>query len=1002
VVAKFVFELRMPMPRLRLRRLRPTIITRADQARAAGEWQLAAGLYRVALERTPKNPPIWIQYGHALKESGSPAEAETAYRTAIAYEPADADAHLQLGHALKLQGKRGEAEAAYRQAWVLDRSLAEAARELAAFGWTRQRLAEAANRSAAIPAEGDPPARAALDGPLPRSDGRRGKQRLITRGDRARSARQWPVAARFYRRALDRNPDNPPIWVQYGHALKEAGDAAAAARAYRAALSYAPGVADTHLQLGHALKLQGKTEEAQAAYLRAFALDPTLPHPGAELSGLGWSESQLRELRSWRADDPGLSVPRDFEFAATQRDPISRSYPDGQEYNTRSDDIEWVIETIRASRLFDEAYYRNRNRDLAPEIDPVAHFVQWGAAEGRRPHPCFDPAYYLLKYPDVARSGVNPLLHYLLQGLKEGRSPADLSYSDWCMLYDTLSEDDRVKISARIAGLTYSPLISVVVVVEDSSLELVVRALASVERQLYRDWELWIALAPSAGPPVRGRIQEFSGRDRRVHIIESEASITCIDALNAAVRSANGEFILFTDITSELSEAALYFVAEELNRYRDADLIYGDEDEIDLQGNRHQPHFKPDWNPDLFCSYNYLGQTIVCRAELVREVGCLRSNFRGAEQYDLCLRMIENTHSERIRHIPFILYHVRAVDVSSAHMSGVSNHAANAARHALSEHFIRIGEEVDVVAGPGIDLHRVIHYVPNPRPLISLVIPTGGNVTLLRDCVSGVLNRTAYDNMELLILHNDSTKRDVFPYFDEIAADPRITIVDSRGGFNFSRICNLGVSRARGEVIGLVNDDIQVIDPGWLQEMVGHVLRPEVGAVGAMLYYPNDTVQHAGVILGIGGLAGHIHRRLRRGDHGYFHRAVLTQNFSCVTAACQIIRREVFEELGGFDEALAVDYNDVDFCIRLRKKGYLIVWTPFAELYHLETATRPRHDDRMQGDRFQRERNYLKQKWGAETLEADPNFNPNLRLDNEEAYQVAAPPRVTKPWLSGS
>jgi tetratricopeptide (TPR) repeat protein len=334
------------MPRFRLSR-HPTIITRADQARAAGEWQHAARLYRVALERTPHNPPIWIQYGHALKESGSPTEAETAYRIALAYQPADADAHLQLGHALKLQGKRAEAETAYRQALALDRSSAEAARELTAFGWTRQRLAEAADRSAAAPARDEPPATAAINDAAPRFGGRRGKEGLITRADRARSARQWPVAARLYRKALDRSPDDPPIWVQYGHALKECGDPAEAEQAYRAALSYAPGVADTHLQLGHALKLQGKTEEAQAAYLRAFALDPALPHPGAELGGLGWSESQLRELRSWRTNEPSFAPPLDFEFAIIERDPIGRSQPNRQEYNDRPDDIEWVIENTR-------------------------------------------------------------------------------------------------------------------------------------------------------------------------------------------------------------------------------------------------------------------------------------------------------------------------------------------------------------------------------------------------------------------------------------------------------------------------------------------------------------------------------------------------------------------------------------------------------------------------------------------------------------------------------
>jgi GT2 family glycosyltransferase/tetratricopeptide (TPR) repeat protein len=989
---KLMPQLRMPMPPLRIRR--PSIIARADRAREAGEWQLAAGLYRTALERIPNRPPIWIQYGHALKESGSPAEAESAYRTAIGYGPADADAYLQLGHVLKLQGRWAEAKVAYRRAWALDRSSLDAARALDALSLTERRVLEAADLAAPSPACEAAPVAVALNGEPTHVGAQRRKDSIITRADRARNAQQWPRAARLYRKALDRNPKKPPIWVQYGHALKEAGDPAEAERAYRTAISYAPGVADAHLQLGHALKLQGKTEEAQAAYLRAFALDPSLPSSLQELRGLSWSESQLRELRAMTTDDPGVAEHLDVDGA-------QRLELDRQQYNAGSDDIERVIEKIRASRLFDEVYYRNRYPDLAPDIDAIEHFARWGAAEGRRPHPCFDPAYYLRKYPDVARSGQNPLLHYLSSGMKEGRSPADLSYREWCTLYDTLGEDDRVKISARIADLTYNPLISVAVVVENASEELVVHALNSVERQLYRGWELWIVLAPSASPAVRGRIGDLSARDHRVKVLESEASIAHSDALNEALRQANGEFILLTDSTGELSETALYLTVEEINKHRDADLIYGDEDEIDLAGNRHRPHFKPDWNPDLFCSYNYLGRMIVCRTELVRQLGYLRSSFRGAEQYDLCLRIIENTRSERIRHIPFILHHARAVDVSSTHLSRAPSHVGNAARHALSEHFVRIGQRVDVVAGSGIDYNRVIYDVPNPQPLISLIIPTGGNVTLMRHCVSSILNRTAYDNLELLIVHNGGTRPEVFPYLEEIAADPRITIIDSRCGFNFSQICNFGVSRARGEIIGLINDDVQVIDPGWLREMVGHALRPEVGAVGAMLYYPDDTVQHAGVILGIGGVAGHIHRNLQRGDHGYFHRAALTQNFSCVTAACQIIRREVFEELGGFDEALAVDYNDVDFCIRLRKKGYLIVWSPFAELYHRETATRLRHDDPTQRDRFQRELNYLKQKCGAETLETDPNFNPNLRLDSEGGYDVPAPPRVTKPWLSG-
>ncbi len=296
-------------PRFRFRLRHRTIITRADRARDAGEWQRAAGLYGIALERTPNNAPIWIQYGHALKESGSPAEAETAYRTAIAYAPADADAHLQLGHVLKLQGKRAEAEVAYRRAWALDRSLADAARELGAFGWTKQRLAEAMDRFTATPARDEPRATASINGPERRSSMRRRKEGLITHADRAQRARQWPLAARLYRRALDRNPDNPPIWVQYGHALKESGSFPDAEAAYRRALGYDSTIADSHQQLGQVLKLQDRTEEAQAAYLHAFALDPSLPHAPQELVGLGWSERALTELKLLAEPTPYLVEP---------------------------------------------------------------------------------------------------------------------------------------------------------------------------------------------------------------------------------------------------------------------------------------------------------------------------------------------------------------------------------------------------------------------------------------------------------------------------------------------------------------------------------------------------------------------------------------------------------------------------------------------------------------------------------------------------------------------
>jgi GT2 family glycosyltransferase len=328
--------------------------------------------------------------------------------------------------------------------------------------------------------------------------------------------------------------------------------------------------------------------------------------------------------------------------------------------------------------------------------------------------------------------------------------------------------------------------------------------------------------------------------------------------------------------------------------------------------------------------------------------------------------------------------------------------AVNAARHALSDHFMRMRQyEVEVVPARG-EHQRVIRPVRRPHPLVSLVMPTGGNLDVLSKGVSGLLNRTDYDSLELIILHNTSTRAEAFPYLEEISADPRVTIVDSRGRFNFSRICNLGVTRAHGDIVGLINDDMDIIESGWLEEMVSHAIRPEVGAVGAMLYYPNDTIQHAGVMLGLGGvngIAAHIHRGLPRGSSGYFQRAALTQNLSCVTAACMVLRRAVYSEVGGFDENLAFDFNDVDFCISIRRAGYLIVWTPWAELYHLESITRGKRDSPEEERQFAEEEKYIFQKWGTELFDRDPYYNPNLRRDGLH-YELGSRPRVAKPWSS--
>jgi GT2 family glycosyltransferase len=699
-------------------------------------------------------------------------------------------------------------------------------------------------------------------------------------------------------------------------------------------------------------------------------------------------------------------------------------------------DLEPEIRMIRDSGLFDEAYYRTNNPDLTGGLDLVRHFLESGAREGRKPNRMFDPTYYLRKYPDVARgnqnslvhfihrgaaegrrpcwffdpvfylqqyedvarSGANPLRHYLERGEAEGRCPAQLDYQEWCKLYDELSDDDRAAIVTRSTELLLQPLISIGIVVNSGcAVEPVRRTLLSITRQLYPNWELWVGIDPHAAA-VRSLIAELADTEKRIALVDLSPGMDRATAANLLLDRMSGAFAAWMGEEDALAETALYLLAEELNRHPDADIIYSDEDRIDSIGRRHEPHFKPDWNPDLFYGWDYIGGLRVFRTALAREAGGLRRGYDGALFYDLALKMTEQTQASRIRHIPFVLYHRRAADSPMVRAEEESSHAANAARHALSEHFLRVGcPDVEIVPGRRPHHHRVVWPLPNPPPRVSLVIPTGGRVELLSQCVAGMLHGTDYANLELILLHNTSTRNEAFPYFEEISADPRVTIVDSKGPFNFSRICNLGVARAKGEVIGLVNDDIHIIEPGWLREMVGHALRPEVGAVGAMLYYPDDTIQHAGVVFGIGGGAEHVQRRLPRGTPGYFGRTLLTQDLSCVTAACLVMRRAVYREVGGLDERLAVDFNDVDLCVNLRSRGYLVVWTPFAELYHMESVTRGHHDTLARLRQLRAETRYIRRKWGPRVFGEDPYFNPNLRHDTDN-FEAGGVPRVRKPW----
>jgi len=573
------------------------------------------------------------------------------------------------------------------------------------------------------------------------------------------------------------------------------------------------------------------------------------------------------------------------------------------------------------------------------------------------------------------------------------------SYRHWVRLYDTLSDADRTAIIAEIRDWPTAPVLSVVLSVFNTPECYLRAAVQSVVDQLYPNWELCIADDGSTATHVTTALAEFAAREARIKIVRRAANGGISAATNSAVDIAGGEFIAFLDHDDVLPPHALYMVAREIIHDPALDLIYTDEDKITREGRRYDPHFKSDWNPDLFLAQNMISRLGVYRTALVREVGALRPEFDGAQDYDLALRIVERTQPQRIRHIPHILYHWRAAAGSAAQSAGEKPYALQAARRAVSDHLQRrrIGADVTFAAGSPF---LQVSYLLDREPSVSVIIPTKDRHDLLSRCISGIFERTRYRNLELLIVDNRSEDPATHAYFGEVAADPRVRVIRYDEPFNFSLLNNWAATQATGEVLLFLNNDTEVIGPDWLRHPVANACRPEVGAVGAKLLYPTGRVQHAGVILGIGGVAGHVHLGRQRDDPGYFSRAVLQQNLSAVTAACLATRRRVFDEIAGFNGDLRVAFNDVDLCLRIRERGYLIVWTPLAELYHHESVTRDPDVLSARHLEFVQEIEYMRAKWGW-TLDHDPYFNPNLTR-RDLSISFAFPPAIDKPWRSPS
>lgn len=586
----------------------------------------------------------------------------------------------------------------------------------------------------------------------------------------------------------------------------------------------------------------------------------------------------------------------------------------------------------------------------------------------------------------------------------EGFGPLDLtSYEQWIDVYDRQSTDHLLDQNTRAGKFIHQPRISILVPVYNTPEAWLRRAVESVRSQSYPHWELCLSDDASPAPHIRTLLDSFAASDQRIKVVFRAKNGHISAASNSALEIATGDFIALLDHDDELAPNALFEVVAAINARPDADYLYSDEDKIDEDGRRFEPYFKPDWQPDLFLGQNYTSHLSVYRTALVRSVGGFRIGYEGSQDWDLALRVVEQTTPAHIVHIPKILYHWRAIPGSTALQLAEKNYPVDAARRALVDHFARIGEPAELVPVPG-DHWRVKRPIPSPAPRVALIIPTRNGLTLLRRCIESILEKTSYSNYEILIVDNDSDDPATVEYLRSFEAgaaagtDKHVRVLHAPGPFNYSSINNAAVKQTSAAIVGLLNNDLEVINGDWLEEMVSHAIRPHIGCVGAMLYYPNDTIQHAGVVLGVGGVAGHAFREFPRGTEGKFNRARLVQNYSSVTAACLIVRKAIYEEVGGLDEqTLAVAFNDIDFCLKVRSAGYTNLWTPFAELYHHESASRGADDTPDKANRFQAEVETMLRRWGP-LLQRDPAYNPNLTLELND-FSLASPPR---PALIGS
>lgn len=549
----------------------------------------------------------------------------------------------------------------------------------------------------------------------------------------------------------------------------------------------------------------------------------------------------------------------------------------------------------------------------------------------------------------------------------------DVDYEEWYKNHKPTMEELQRQ---RDTEFEYEPLISILVPVYNTPEEFLKQMIQSVRKQTYGNWELCIANANPANETVAEILRISSTKDERIKVKDVPENEGIAQNTNAALAIATGDYIGLLDHDDLLTPDALYEVVKTINENDRPQVLYSDEDKITMDLSEHfQPHMKPDYNKDLLRSNNYITHFFVADRMLVEEVGGEDGEYNGAQDYDLILKCTER--AKGIAHIPRILYHWRVHKASTADNPASKMYAFDAGKRAIEDHLKRCGEISKVSHEKDLGFYRVKYQVQG-SPLISIIIPNKDQVESLDKCLRSI-EKSSYKNYEIIIVENNSTEDETFAYYKKTESD-KIRIVYWSDEFNYSAINNFGVKHARGDYLLLLNNDVEVITTDWLEELTANCQRKDVGIVGARLYYPDDTIQHAGIVIGIGGVAGALFVGMPRMFTGYLHKASIQQDLSAVTAACMMVKRSVYEELGGLEEELKVAFNDVDFCLRAREKGYLVVYDPKVELYHFESKSRGTEDSKEKIRRFQNEIEYMRSHWLELLKKGDPMYNPNLTL----------------------